>query len=148
MLTISSASSRLALILAALIGGGLSAAAPSREAIGLWRTDDGVSVVEIDRCGDRLCGRLVSFARTQDDPEANRRLCNLQVLGALAQAPDGGWTGGWVFSPEENRSYSASLRIDSRDRLELRAFVGVEAWGETLVWTRHRGPVERCAVGQ
>ena len=53
-----------------------------------------------------------------------------------------------VFSPEEDRSYSASLKIDSKDRLELRAYVGVEAWGETLVWTRHRGGVERCGVGQ
>ena len=50
-----------------------SAAAPSASPVGTWLTESGHGVVEIAKCGDALCGRIVGIDREPGSTMANRR---------------------------------------------------------------------------
>jgi len=116
------------------------------DATGTWRTEDGVSIVEITPCGTSLCGHLVAFPPIAGDPSANAALCNLQILGGFHRGRDGRWVDGWVAAVEADEIYQASITVISPARLELRAYVGNERRGETVTWTRHAGAIDCCRV--
>ena len=112
---------------------------------GAWLTEDGVAVVEIARCGDSLCGHLVSFPPLPNDPAANAELCNLQILGGFKQGGDGRWVEGWITAIEEEEVYQAWVGAASVNRLKVRAYVERESYGETVTWSRQAGAFTRCA---
>lgn len=122
----------------------VSLAASTPAETGLWRTEDGVSVVEIAACGDSLCGHLVSFPHVPGDPALNAELCNLQILGGFKRDRPGRWVDGWVAALKEDKVYQAAIRAVTPDRLDVRAYEGSERYGETVVWSRHAGAVDRC----
>ncbi|MCH7343158.1 DUF2147 domain-containing protein [Pelomonas sp. CA6] len=107
---------------------------------GLWRTPD-KSVIEIAACPTRghLCG-YIRWAREGGVDEANpqealrkRPICGLPIL-ELHRYDGSSWREGWVYDPEEGKTYQAALR--KRDgKLFLRGFVGAEVFGETETWT-------------
>lgn len=112
---------------------------------GRWRTDDGKAIVTVAPCATgstQLCGRISSFlvaepaggARDTNNPNRalrTRPLLGVQILTNLSR--DGNaWTGRG-YSPEEGRSFNATVRIDG-GRLNLRGCVAV--FCRTVVWTR------------
>lgn len=125
-----------------LIGLGALAQTTGQGVAGLWRMEDGVSVVEISRCGDSLCGYLVSFPPVVGDPKTNAELCNLQILGGFRLDNDRRWVDGWVVDPEEEQAYRAGLTPDGTDALDVR--VGDGLFGESLIWRREAAAVDRC----
>ena len=36
------------------------------------------------------------------------------------------------------------LRADNKDRLEVRGYIGIKSFGETVVWTRGAPQLKRC----
>lgn len=114
---------------------------------GLWQTPTRGGQVEISKCGNGLCGRLVSSEGLKADPalkdvnNANaalrgRALKGLTILTGFSGGPQE-WTGGSIYNAEDGKTYSGTLTMDGDNSLKLRGCVVVPLC-KTQVWTRLR----------
>ncbi|MDF3831586.1 DUF2147 domain-containing protein [Cupriavidus basilensis] len=89
------------------------------------------------------------WSRDRGTDEANpnaglrlRPICGLLIL-ELHQFDGKMWKDGWVYDPEEGKTFKAALR--KRDgKLFLRGFVGAEVFGETETWKTASGSEQTC----
>ena len=70
-------------------------------------------------------------------PELRARpLCGLPMLGDFQETRPGQWTDGWIYDPENGKTYHATIRLENAGLLHLRGYIGVPLFGETQDWTR------------
>ncbi|MFW2852623.1 DUF2147 domain-containing protein [Sphingomonas sp. TX0543] len=114
-------------------------------AIGRWRTETRNGIVEIQRCGASICGRLISSDKLRTDPalkDANnsdaklrdRPLKGLMILNGFTQS-GGAWSGGKIYNADDGRTYGAKITPLGRDSLSVRGCVFVPLC-KTQTWTR------------
>ncbi|BAF87649.1 MULTISPECIES: DUF2147 domain-containing protein [Azorhizobium] len=130
--------------------------AASPDAAGVWLTDDGEAAVEFKACPEGLCGTIVWLktpldegqpAQDDNNPDASLRsrpLCGLPIVGGLRRNGDR-LDGGWIYDPESGRRYQLVIRQHEREALDVTAYMGVEALGQTVAWHRAPAGQERCA---
>ncbi len=132
----------IAMSLLALAAAG--SAAPDA-VIGRWRTETKNGIVEIQRCGQSICGRLVTSDKLRTDPalkdlnnrdesQRNRPLKGLMILSGFTQSADG-WSGGKIYNADDGRTYSAKVTLLGGDRLSVRGCVFVPLC-KTQTWVR------------
>jgi uncharacterized protein (DUF2147 family) len=130
--------------IACLLLGALSARASQTrgEALGYWSTQGGHGVIEITRCGDDLCGRIVGIGRAPDEPVPTdvqgRSQCGLPIISDARPESDGSWLGR-ITDPRNGRTYQAKFWVDETGRLHLRGFIGTPLLGQTQIWDRFSG---------
>lgn len=127
-----------------------AAAARSLDPRGTWLTANGHGVVEIDRCGDALCGRIVGIERGPADPIPTdvhgQPQCGLTIITGEKPEADGSWLG-QVIDPRDGGRYQAKLWLDQKGNLKLRGFIGIPALGATQTWQRFTGRLAKeCRV--
>jgi uncharacterized protein (DUF2147 family) len=138
------------LIIAALLAA-TSIGAQSPTPVGVWFHPNKRIQVEISRCGERLCGKMVWFRWPNDaqglplvdinnpDPALRSRpLLGLRILHGLRPAGERTWEGGRIYNPDDGVSYQARMTIGDDGSLHVRAYVLLPILGKTLVWTRVR----------
>lgn len=150
----------LALLAAlALAPPALAASAPGAGAIlGTWRTEPGEqggrAHVEITRQGDRFVGTIVRLEEPDfpagharagqpkvdlenPDPKLRERpIVGLRILAGFTWDGEGEWTGGTIYDPANGKTYKAKMRLENRDTLDVRGYVGVPLFGRTTTWKR------------
>ena len=129
--------------------------AVSDDVLGIWKTELDESKVEVYRCGEKICGKIVWLKRPvytdgsdsqvgtpiidrkNPDPELrNRPLIGLRFMQGFSEQSNITWGGGSCYDPKSGKSYRGKIRLAAPDRLELRGFVGIPLFGRTSVWTR------------
>jgi uncharacterized protein (DUF2147 family) len=138
---------------AAVAAAGAQAQTPE----GRWLTEAKDGVVELYRCGDALCGRLVWFRMRslQDNPQAldihnptpalrNRSLCGLAILSDFRADGPGRWSGGSAYDPASGHTYSGQMTLEADGRLNMRGYVGITLFGRSEDWTRYTQPIAHC----
>lgn len=123
--------------------------------LGLWRTEEDKSIVEVFKCGERYCGRIVDLkykVYPDDDPlgmagkervdrnntDMSRRqepLLGLQLMQGFVFKGDL-WRGGTIYDPENGKTYKCKIRMTEDGNLTLRGYVGAPALGRTSIWQR------------
>lgn len=137
----------LALFGAAIAAASPQAAPPLDAVIGRWKTETRGGIVEIQRCGASICGRILTSDALRIDPTLkdarngnaalrNRPLRGLQILSGFT-AGRAGWTGGRIYNAEEGRTYTADVTPEGADRLKVRGCV-FRPLCRTQTWTRVR----------
>ena len=116
------------------------AAAASPE--GAWNID-GLATVQIFRCADAFCGRVLGLTpheatnrpyldrHNQDKTQRARPLCGVTIMGGLRPNGANQWTGGWFYNPNDGVTYKLSAKLTSPDILVARVFVGIEIFGKS-----------------
>jgi len=140
---------QLLVLLAALVAGvERCAATEPDDATGLWRTAEGKAVMEIYRCGEVLCGRILWLkeptkdGRPVEDREnpvdslRSRPVLGLRVMEGFAYDGEREWTGGSIYDPESGDTYSAKMILQDEQTLELRGYVIIPLFGRSEIWTR------------
>jgi uncharacterized protein (DUF2147 family) len=124
-----------------------SARAQQPPVLGRWLSESRKGVIEIYPCADKLCGKLVWLAdpirdgapavdrNNKDAALRQRPLCGLMMLGDFRQLEPNRWGDGWIYSPENGKTYSATMTLDG-ELLKLRGYIGIPLLGETQTWTR------------
>lgn len=134
---------RTALIAAAIAA--LATPALAADVTGLWQTPTNGGQVEIARCGNSLCGKLVSSNHIRENPalkdvknkdqaQRGRTLKNLQMLYDFTGGPTK-WTGGKVYNPDDGGTYSGTIELLSDNELKLKGCI-VAPLCKTQKWTR------------
>ncbi|WP_022823007.1 DUF2147 domain-containing protein [Hymenobacter norwichensis] len=141
----------LVLFIAALFrSASAQTAAPPVVPLGVWADDTGDSHIELYRCGEELCGRLVWLRQPTDangkprldehHPEPNQKtrpLLNLTVLERLTYNPSNDrWEDGKIYDPENGRTYSCYVAPAGKDRLEVKGYIGFSMMGKSHYWQR------------
>jgi uncharacterized protein (DUF2147 family) len=74
-----------------------------------------------------------STPATLPDPALrDRRLLGSQILGGFRKRDDE-WVDGWIYNPEDGRTYSASLRMGAAGELRLRG-CALAVFFQTQIW--------------
>ena len=143
---------RFAYVLLFTLFGASSAAAQGQTPVGVWLHANKRIRVEIARCGDRLCGRIIWFRwpnnaqglplvdlKNQNPALRTRPLLGLTVLKNFRPADDGHtWSGGEIYNPDDGVNYKATMSILNNSSLRVRAYVLIPALGQTQISTRVR----------
>lgn len=137
------------LAFAALATAALAAPASAQQAdpTGLWQTPTNGGQVRIARCGQALCGTLVTSDHIRTNPGAldennsnralrTRTLRNLPMLTGFTGGPTE-WRGGSVYNPADGRTYRGTITLTNANTLNLRGCV-VAPLCRTQTWTRVR----------
>ena len=133
-----------------LLLGALLAAAPapaSDTAIGRWKTETRNGIVEIQRCGASICGRLLTSELLRQQPDLkdtnnqnaaqrNRPLKGLLLIGGFTADGDA-WSGGQIYNPDDGKTYKAKVTPVDANTLKVRGCVFVQLC-KTQTWTRVR----------
>ncbi|TGE24522.1 DUF2147 domain-containing protein [Hymenobacter aquaticus] len=121
--------------------------------IGIWADDTGETHIEIYRCGDKLCGRLVWLREPQEtntgrpktdlrNPDPGKRtqlLHHLTVLHSLRyNAGADRWEDGEIYDPQNGRTYSCYLSLINKDKVEVKGYIGFALIGRSHYWSRVR----------
>jgi len=122
------------------------AAAAAPDVTGLWLTDDGKGVVDVQPCGQNMCGKIVRVldrgpgvpATDVNNPVASRRnrpIVGLQVLSGFRPGTNE-WKDGRAYDPKKGSSYSSSMRLNRDGSLRITGCVLFVC--QSVRWTRTR----------
>ena len=130
--------------------------------LGRWSTKNESAVVEISRCGEKFCGKIVSLKvplykeinedTGKPDPEAGkpvrdrenpdkklqaRTLVGLNMLEGFEYAGDGEWEDGTIYDPKNGKTYKCEIETaDGGKTLKVRGYIGISLLGRTELWKR------------
>jgi uncharacterized protein (DUF2147 family) len=131
-------------------------AAPKPSPEGYWLTNG--FVVRISQCGTSFCGELVGLNRS-DRPDAvrldgrnkdlgqrTRPLCGIDLLGGFrpSKREANKWEGGWIYNPDDGKTYSSEVRLQGPNMLKARGYVLVPLFGRDITLLRESTPTARC----
>lgn len=112
---------------------------------GLWQTPTNGGQVRIARCGQALCGTLVTSDHIRREPNArdennkdaaqrSRTLRGLPMLSGFTGGPSE-WRGGSVYNPADGGTYRGTITMTGDNALRLRGCI-VAPLCKTQTWTR------------
>jgi uncharacterized protein (DUF2147 family) len=120
------------------------------EILGEWLTDKDEAIVEIYRCGELYCGKIVWLKESRNpdgtekldtqNPEPSKRdhpIIDLVMVWDFRYHGDGSWVDGRIYDPDNGNTYSCKMRLEG-DKLKVRGYIGFSLFGRTTVWTRKR----------
>ncbi len=115
---------------------------------GLWKVPDEhdgkiKSIVEIYEKDNQYFGRVAQVLDSTKHTHCencvgvlkDKPLTGMLILYDLDKTSTGGVDGS-VLNPGSGKVYSCYIELESRDKLKLRGYMGLPAFGKTLYWTR------------
>ncbi|HYD98076.1 MAG TPA: DUF2147 domain-containing protein [Alphaproteobacteria bacterium] len=148
---------RAAALATALAALALPAAAQAPDVFGLWLTESRNAAVDIQPCGASVCGRIAWMTEPNDaagrpkldteNPDPAKRgqpLCGLTMIGGFRPGEGGAWQEGWIYNPEDGKTYTAVIQPKSATELALRGYIGLPLFGQSQTWTRLPPDAPRC----
>lgn len=125
---------------------------PLYSPLGQWKTEDGRATVDIQPCGKKVCGKIISLSEpldsethkpkmdteNQDISLKKRPLMGLQIISDFtpdATIPNH-WVDGKIYSPREGKTYNAQFTLENPRQMNIRGYVGIPLFGKTQIWTK------------
>ena len=110
---------------------------------------EGKSHVQIEPCGDRLCGTIIWLKEpndedgnpkrdkdNQDESLRDRPIIGLKLLNGFK--PDGdsktAWDDGTIYNPEDGKTYSSEMALEGDNIMMVKGCVWIFCKKQT--WTR------------
>lgn len=131
----------------AFLAGGISLCAQS--VTGKWKTfddktGDAKSIVEITEKDSKIYGRITEILNPEKkndkctscpDQDKDKPLVGLTIIKGLTK--DGKeYSDGKILDPVSGKLYKCTISLDGDDKLKVRGYVGISAFGRTQTWTR------------
>lgn len=116
--------------------------------LGRWKTIDdetgkAVSIVEIYESRGKIFGRVAELLnpsdRTKtcskcDGNDKDKPIMGLVVIKGLLR--DDNAYKGKILDPKHGRIYECVVKLESKDKLKVRGYVGISLFGRTQYWHR------------
>ncbi len=130
--------------------------AGSDDILGAWFNQEKDAKIEIYRCGDAYCGKIIwlkepmypegstdgvagtpKLDHNNPNPALRKTpVIGLQIVRGFAYSGNNKWVDGKVYDPKNGKTYSGKMTLISPNQLNLRGFIGISLLGRTAVWTR------------
>ena len=110
-------------------------------------TGEAQVVVRISESNGIVQGRIIRVLPTQEHPTPQFTCddCGGQYQGAdLRRIPlitgmkwdDDEFNGGRITDPQKDKTYKAMMKLEGRDQLRVRGYIGIRALGRSQTWRR------------
>ncbi len=119
--------------------------------MGIWWNTERDAKIEIYRCGEVLCGKVVWLRNPNDDngnpvkDENNvesqlkkREVMGMKVLEGFNFNGKNRWVDGEAYDPKSGKTYTSYISLKDINTLELRGYIGTPIFGKTVVWKRDK----------
>ncbi len=117
--------------------------------LGEWYTAENKTLVKIYKNKyDYYFGKIIWIKTPNDEngkpkldkenPDPKLRstpLLNLIILRSF-KFEDDKWSSGTIYDPENGKTYKCTLRLEDKNTLHVRGYIGVSAIGRTTTWIR------------
>lgn len=116
--------------------------------LGEWYNTDRDARIEIYKCGDKYCGKIMWLKEPTEDGKAktdknnpNRELRSRQIEGMdilknFEYQGKNVWEDGTIYDPKNGKTYSCTIKKLEDNALEVRGYVGISLIGRTVTWSR------------
>lgn len=121
---------------------------------GLWVTEDAKSVVCIEKENGRYRGRILALrfpvyrdgeqpgldgqakidTENPDQKLRKRPIIGLEIMDDFSFAEKGKWEGGWIYDPDNGKTYRCQIHLKADGNLDVRGYVGIPLFGRTTLW--------------
>lgn len=140
----------LSLVIAIFTFGNLSAQDfKAEDILGRWFNEEKDAKVEIYIDNGKYYGKVVWLEEPNeedgkpklDDENPDEELQKRPVMGLLLMTNfdyegEGEWENGDIYDPKSGKTYSCYMKLESKEKLKVRGFIGVSWIGRTTYWTR------------
>lgn len=128
-------------------------AQPENEAdqiLGIWLTGSKKAKVEIVKCQNLYCGKIVWLRepyyddgsvkldkKNEDESMRTREVMGINILEGFSYDEDLEWEDGEIYDPDNGKTYSCVMNlIPEKNILEVRGYIGISLIGRTEEWIR------------
>lgn len=80
---------------------------------------------------------LKKDVKNKDAALRSRSLLNMVILSGFSFS-NGKWVSGKIYDPRSGKTYSAEMKLDGNNKLDLRGYIGNPLFGRTAVFTRSK----------
>ncbi len=126
------------------------ASAQTLSPLGVWTNTEKKATFEIYKCGDKLCGKIVTLTVPNDpatgkpktdsmnpDPKLrNRPRLGLVFMQGFEYDDDNKWDDGKIYDPESGKTYSCYMKMNSANSMEVKGYIGFSMIGKSQNWSR------------
>ncbi len=115
--------------------------------LGKWYTQDKDAQVEIFKEGYTYHGKMVWLKEptengnpkvdknNKDKAKRLRPILGMRFLSDFVHEGQS-WADGTIYDPRNGKFYSCTIKLLDDNTMEVRGFVGIAAFGQTVEWTR------------
>jgi uncharacterized protein (DUF2147 family) len=126
--------------------------AQNHSVLGKWKTIDdetgkATSVIEIFEKHNKIYGKIIELLNSKaknpkcekcDGEDKNKPVIGLIVIKGLTKDKEG-YSNGKILDPKHGKVYKCSMSLETKDRLKVRGFIGINLFGRTQFWERVKG---------
>ncbi|WP_188619710.1 DUF2147 domain-containing protein [Flavobacterium suaedae] len=134
-------------LLFVMVAGVFSATAQG--VVGQWKTIDdetgeAKSIVEIYEKDGKIYGKVVKILNPAKKDakcteckgsDKNKPILGMVIIKGL-EKDDDEYTDGKILDPNNGKLYSCTIKLDGKDKLEVRGYIGFSFIGRSQTWTR------------
>ena len=123
--------------------------AQALQPVGTWTNEEGEARFEIYRCqNDQLCGKIIWLKEPLRDgkpktdiqnPDAklrSRPVMGMVMMEGFKHDSGNEWESGTIYDPKSGKTYSCNLKMQGKNKLEVRGYIGFSMIGRSQTWTR------------
>lgn len=133
------------------LSAGAQSGAEADKILGEWMTEEGKAKVQVYKCGEKYCGKIVWLRdplndegkpkvdkNNPDDKLKSKPIMGLNLLKDFEYEGDYEWEEGEIYDPDNGKTYSCVINMDedNPDVLDVRGYIGFSLIGRTTVWKR------------
>lgn len=121
----------------------------SQSVLGKWKTiddatGDAKSIVEITERNGKIYGKVVqilnpamkdSKCKDCSGNDKDKPVLGIEVIKGLKKDGDK-YTDGKILDPSNGKLYKCIVSLDDDDKLKVRGYVGISAFGRNQIWHR------------
>jgi len=140
----------LFLCLFMLLGAVGVVSAQTMSPLGVWTNSEKKANFEIYKCGNKLCGKIVTTAVPNDpktgkpktdvnnpDPKLHSQpLLGMVFMQGFEYDEDNKWDDGKIYDPESGKTYSCYIKMMNPNTMEVKGYIGFSLIGRSQTWTR------------
>jgi uncharacterized protein (DUF2147 family) len=116
--------------------------------IGIWTNEIKEARFEIYKCGDKLCGKIIWLKEPNRDGKPkldinnpnpklrNRPLMGLAFIQGFEYDGDNKLDDGTIYDPQSGKTYSCYMKLEDKDHMEVKGYIGISLIGRSQNWTR------------
>jgi len=122
----------------------------AEDILGLWFNEEKDAKIEVYIENGKYYGKIVWLEEPNepdtglpklDDENPDEELQKRPVMGLLLVTAfdyegDGLWENGDIYDPKSGNTYSCYMKLQSKEKLKVRGFIGLSIIGKTTYWTR------------
>ena len=120
--------------------------------LGKWKAIDDhtgkpLSIIEIFEKHNKIYGKVIEIYNPKNKPtkcikcegeDKNKPILGLIVIKGLTKEGNE-YTNGKILDPKHGKLYKCSISFESKDKLKVRGYLGIELIGRTQYWDRVKG---------